>query len=704
MSIQTELGNYLSATGISQRSLSLRAGLNAKAVSDILNRPGLRPRYSTLSRLSAETGLDLIALAAFPMRTYYDLLQELEKAKERADDPKPIAAQITKIKWLIRKTGWVAQTRTVCRADVVDFFARSTAAELGLTKGSMSTYKSAILSALDENEVKARPRNVSDVGGAWGDLKSEIKDSNIPHDLKNASGAFLVFLENSGIPAHDVSQETLSDYFCHRLASGRTTETACRKHVKTIARLFTCLAATTGFERFNLRAVEHPYGDGRDKFGVPDDAIADLLAEWDKDVAPWAMGLASRDGMTRDAFIQMLDDQVCESDDADGRRRTGRRRSGRKNKLERTAGSTRRDENLRRHGFLTGKDRWSERTAKVRRGYIVALAKAHLAVTGECIETIAQLTDPEILEDATDALADANDDADFESGYIASVLKTVRKVATGFVRREEDDIKDIDDLITEFSCHQRGIAPRNKARLRQFTTERIQQMIDLTDRILEEINRKVDTRRKEHRKQHGKLPERIAVYDRGLVCNVMEALAHAIMMKRAPRSANLIGIHLDWIRWQGDLATIVIPAVDVKMRDAGDADLPIPLGAAASKLLRVYVEQLREKALRPGDARNPFLFPSQNLDQRKFVSDRPYQGILRRLVTRVHTDVGVRINPHLYRHLIGWIWLKESLDNLPKVQRLLGHKSLQTTIDHYAEIDETLALEEWQAVLDKQAA
>lgn len=701
MSIQTELRNYLSETGISQRSLSLRAGLNAKAVSDILNRPGLRPRYSTLSRLSSATGLDLIAMAAFPMRTYYDQLQELEEAKLLAADPKPIAAQITKIKWLIRKTGWVAQTRTVCRADVVDFFARSTAAELGLTKGSMSTYKSALLSAFDENEVKARSRNVTDVGGAWGDLKSQIKDSNIPHDLKNASGTFLVFLADSGIMPHEVSQATLLDYFCHRRALGKTTEVACQKHVKTIARLFTRLATTTGLEHFGLRTVEHPFDDGRNKFGVPDDAIAGLLAEWDRDVAPWAMGLASRDGMTRDAFIEMLDEQICKTDGAD-RKRTARRGRGRKNKSERTAGSTRRDENLRRHGFLTGKDRWSEKTAKVRRGYILALAKAHLAVTGECIETIAQLTDPEVLEDATDALADANDDAEFESGYIASILKTVRKVAAGFVRRKEDDITDIDDLITEFACAQRGIAPRNKARLRQFTQERIQQMIDLTDRILEEINRDVESKRKEHRRQHRKLPERSAVYDRGLVCNVMEALAHAIMMKRGPRSANLIGIHLDWIRWQGDLATIVIPAVAVKMRDAGDADLPIPLGASVSRLLRIYVEQLRQKALLPGDEKNPFLFPSQN--RRTFVPGKPYQGILRRLVNRVHADVGVRMNPHLYRHLIGWIWLKESLDNLPKVQRLLGHKSLQTTIDHYAEIDETLALEEWQAVLDKLAA
>lgn len=70
------------------------------------------------------------------------------------------------------------------------------------------------------------------------------------------------------------------------------------------------------------------------------------------------------------------------------------------------------------------------------------------------------------------------------------------------------------------------------------------------------------------------------------------------------------------------------------------------------------------------------------------------------MVRLVHRHVGVQINPHLYRHLIGWIWLRESLDNLPKVQKLLGHKSIKTTITYYAEIDETLALQDWQDHLE----
>ena len=92
---------------------------------------------------------------------------------------------------------------------------------------------------------------------------------------------------------------------------------------------------------------------------------------------------------------------------------------------------------------------------------------------------------------------------------------------------------------------------------------------------------------------------------------------------------------------------------------------------------------------------NPYLFPSQAADHR-FEQGRSYASLMGRVTRLVSHHVGVDINPHLYRHLIGWIWLKDSIDNLPAVQRLLGHTSLQTTLDHYAELDESLIFDKWQ--------
>ena len=137
------------------------------------------------------------------------------------------------------------------------------------------------------------------------------------------------------------------------------------------------------------------------------------------------------------------------------------------------------------------------------------------------------------------------------------------------------------------------------------------------------------------------------------------------------------------------------------MRTSDDPDLPIPLGANESRRLRLYLDKIRPKALREGDEHNPFLFPAQGSSSDP---NQPFVSVLERLMRHTNRITGIRMNPHLYRHFLGWLWLKEDPDRLPDVQRLLGHMSLETTLAFYAEIDETFALERWQAYLaDKKS-
>ena len=110
---------------------------------------------------------------------------------------------------------------------------------------------------------------------------------------------------------------------------------------------------------------------------------------------------------------------------------------------------------------------------------------------------------------------------------------------------------------------------------------------------------------------------------------------------------------------------------------------------------------MREKCLLANDDRNPYLFPGQ---VKKEEPGQPYKTLLKRVSRLLNKKVGSRINPHLYRHLVGWIWLKKSTDNLPKVQQLLGHKSLQTTIDYYAELDPSLVFDEWNEYLNNKSS
>ena len=159
----------------------------------------------------------------------------------------------------------------------------------------------------------------------------------------------------------------------------------------------------------------------------------------------------------------------------------------------------------------------------------------------------------------------------------------------------------------------------------------------------------------------------------------------------------MIHARLDWIAWQGDEARLVIPAAEVKMKGSDEADLAVPLGIRTSRLLRLLLDVVRPKALAKGDEANPYLFPQQGGETN---AGQPYKTVLKRVCRLLERHVGVKINPHLYRHLIGWIWLKDGPEHLPLVQRLLDHKQLQTTLDYYAELDEELVLTRWSDELE----
>ena len=167
------------------------------------------------------------------------------------------------------------------------------------------------------------------------------------------------------------------------------------------------------------------------------------------------------------------------------------------------------------------------------------------------------------------------------------------------------------EILGEYYVHRLKVSSKGEAVCRKHLGE-----IDLTDTLVAEINAELARRRKRYRKKHGVLPEPTEVVDLELARDVMAALAQDIMLVRAPRSANLVGIRLDWIAFQGSRARITVPAAVVKGREANDPDLPIPLGEQTSRQLRLYIEQIRPLALQSGDELNPFLFPCQ--DHRSF--------------------------------------------------------------------------------------
>jgi integrase len=64
-----------------------------------------------------------------------------------------------------------------------------------------------------------------------------------------------------------------------------------------------------------------------------------------------------------------------------------------------------------------------------------------------------------------------------------------------------------------------------------------------------------------------------------------------------------------------------------------------------------------------------------------------------RLSKRIRKEIGLAINPHLFRHLAAMIWLTDNPGAYEAARRLLGHTSTRTTINFYAGLETSVAVQ-----------
>ncbi|CTQ33928.1 site-specific integrase [Jannaschia rubra] len=679
MLLQDQVSQYLDTSGESMRSLSMRAGLNPKAVSDILNRPGHRPMRSTVEALGTAMGVLLPGLE--PRMTYAQLIARLSKKTGDAALDRRNATLVSRLKKVLQAAEWMPEIEYVDRDRVIERFSGWSPATLGLSQGSFRNYKSDALAAIDEVCGSNRKPGIRDVTGLYREVHEAIQNSDLPQDMKLISGSFLHFLDQSGLLPREITQSVLEVYFHRRCAEAPKTEAVCRKHVKRVAALCTRLSSEPAFAEFQFPAVDHPFDDGRDKYGVSTSVLRAFLQQFDGPVTRWAMGDESRDGLSYEAFLKQLD-----------RTQPQLPMTGKLALLKpKPNGRKKTEEERRSAGFLVEDETWSQETLANRRGIMIAGAKALYTATGYLIESVEEYTIPVVVEGVLEAVQVSNSGGEFPSSYASTLGKAIKKLARDYVGRDLEEVESIASTIKDYAAGGKGITKRNKDKLRQIIGDRQQRLLDLGEILIDEVNAELD---RQARKKRG--ASRLEYLDIEMVRDVMCVLASDILIARAPRKANVTRAKLSWISWRGELATITVPNVEVKMRTSDDPDLPIPLGENESRRLRMYLDKIRPKALRKGDELNPFLFPAQGSSVER---DQPFVGLLERLMRHTHRITGIRMNPHLYRHFLGWLWLKEDPDRLPDVQRLLGHKSLETTLAFYAEIDEHLALDRWQAYL-----
>ena len=120
---------------------------------------------------------------------------------------------------------------------------------------------------------------------------------------------------------------------------------------------------------------------------------------------------------------------------------------------------------------------------------------------------------------------------------------------------------------------------------------------------------------------------------------------------------------------------IVIPADEVKNREMLEYELPEP----AVRLFDRYMNEYRPLLLRGPE--EGWLFPGK-------VHGHKHQVTLREQLCRaVEKHTGLKVNPHLYRHVCAFFYLQEHPGDYETVRKLLGHRSVDTTMNFYAEFD-----------------
>jgi integrase len=65
----------------------------------------------------------------------------------------------------------------------------------------------------------------------------------------------------------------------------------------------------------------------------------------------------------------------------------------------------------------------------------------------------------------------------------------------------------------------------------------------------------------------------------------------------------------------------------------------------------------------------------------------------------MRNDLGFAINPHVFRHLAAKLYLTAHPGRYHDVQLLLGHRSVETTVSYYVDLEAEEAFRHFDAVL-----
>ncbi len=284
---------------------------------------------------------------------------------------------------------------------------------------------------------------------------------------------------------------------------------------------------------------------------------------------------------------------------------------------------------------------------------------------------LADLVEVGIVKEGLRFFLEANDGQ--TSLYIHGLMKVVCVVARNWVKVDDDHMAELDALRRRVAVSRPGMTEKNQETLRHFHDEAtIRAMLSLPARVFRELGDKKDLKVSQ-------------------CVTTQIALAIQLLLVAPVRIGNLASVSLDrhLVRvGQGPDGRhhLFFPAHEVK----NDIDLEFPVPPAVQAMIETYRERYRPVLLRcPSD----YLFPGQGKEH------KGSSLISAQIANLTEQQLGVRVTAHQFRHLAGFLYLRQNPGGHEVVRRLLGHRSISTTVQFYAGMETSAAIAEYERVV-----
>ncbi|MFM8859627.1 MAG: site-specific integrase, partial [Methylocystis sp.] len=289
------------------------------------------------------------------------------------------------------------------------------------------------------------------------------------------------------------------------------------------------------------------------------------------------------------------------------------------------------------------------------RVYQLRVAASVLVLQGMRPEEITSISVLTIFENYQKILQYFYDKNNQQSSSRISHLATfLVGVARHFVKVTPDEHERLKKQASKLSKKTQGMTAKNRARLRPLDDPEMSQVfLDLPYRIYREMDKK-----------------RGSVRNKAVLAQVSIAI---LILQIAPiRIKNLTQIDIQKnLIIRGHNLYLVFDGHEVKNNQPIDFELPDKV----VDMLAWYIREHRSVLMtEPSDA----LFPGQKNKTKS-------QGLLGTQISKiVFRYLGMKFNPHLFRHAGGKIFLDIHPGQYEIVRQVLGHKSIDTTTSYYA--------------------